>query len=315
MSVAFFRGQQLGKHDLNLFLTSASGTPINAAEISYSIVDFTTGQEVVVGPPQLLPANPSVGEYYVSLVIPLDANLGSYRVRWTFRELVGSDIHQVVQEFEVVDKTTQLECPPPYTKTELDLIRRIRMLLRDNNPDRNYHFRPPSRETTVRQYNQVFGFIWEDAELQEFIMRSLDMIIASPPRTPFQNVDQMVQMRPEWRTLLLTGAMIHALQAVRINWIADEFDYSIGGVSLNLDKASKYEAAYQAQSDQFDKQLEKAKQTVNYIRGLQQPRFGMGIRSSFGPYVGAGILTPRKFVGFVFPLILWVLADVSRYIA
>jgi len=48
MAVAFFRGQQLGKHDLNLFLTSASGTPINAAEISYSIVDFTTGQEVVV---------------------------------------------------------------------------------------------------------------------------------------------------------------------------------------------------------------------------------------------------------------------------
>ena len=301
MSVAFFRGQQLGKHDLNLFLTSASGTPINAAEISYSIVDFTTGQEVVVGPPQLSPANPSVGEYYVSLVIPLDANLGSYRVRWTFRELVGSDIHQVVQEFEVVDKTTQLECPPPYTKIERDLMGRIRMLLRDNNPDRNYHFRPPSKESTVRQYNQVFGFIWEDAELQEFIERSLDMIIASPPRTPFQSVDHMVRMRPEWRTLLLTGAMIHALQAVRINWIADEFDYSIGGVSLNLDKASKYEAAYQAQSDQFDKQLEKAKQTVNYIRGLQQPRFGMGIRSAFGPYVGSGVggvLTPRKFVGF-----------------
>ncbi len=297
MAVAFFRGQQLGRNDLNIFLTSAAGVPTNASEISYAIVDNTTGQEVVVGPPRRVPTNPSVGEYYVSIIIPLDANLGSYRVRWAFRELVGSEILQVVQEFDVVDKTIQLDCPA-YTRIELDLMRRIRMLLRDNNPDRNYHFRPPSREATVRQYNQVFGYIWEDEELQEFLQRSLDMIIASPPRTPFSDIDRMVQMRPEWRTLLLTGAMIHALQAVRINWIADEFDYSIGGVSLNLDKAGKYEAAYQAQADQFDKQLEKAKQTVNYIRGLQQPKYGVGIRSAFGPYTGAGVITPRKFVGF-----------------
>ncbi len=313
MSVAFLRGQQLGRHDLNIFLTNTAGTPTNAAEITYSIVDFTTGQEVVVGAPRLTPTNPSVGEYYVSLVIPLDANLGDYRVRWTFRELVGSPLIQVVQEFNVIGQEMHDDHEGHhhghhhgsrhadhfrYTRVERDLMRRIRILLRDNDPDRNYHFRPPSMESTVRQYNQVFGHIWEDAELQEFIMRGLDMIIASPPRTPFSNIDHMVQIRPEWRTLLLTGAMIHALQAVRINWIADEFDYTIGGISLNLDKASKYEAAYQAQADQFDKQLEKAKQTVNFIRGLQQPRFGVGIRSAFGPYVGAGVLSPRKFVGF-----------------
>src|ERR1700760_3153557 len=114
MAVAFFRGQQLGRHDLNIFLANTAGTPTNAAEITYAIVDFTTGQEVNVGPPRQIPANPSVGEYYVSVIIPLDANLGSYRVRWTFRELIGSEIIQVVQEFEVVDKTTHLECPPEY---------------------------------------------------------------------------------------------------------------------------------------------------------------------------------------------------------
>jgi len=323
MAVAFLRGQQLGRQDLNIFLTNSAGTPTNAAEITYAIVDFTTGQEVVVGVPRMTPANPSVGEYYVSLVIPLDANLGDYRVRWSFRELVGSPLVQVVQEFEVIARQGEHDghdeeehrrrhhhggpcnCPDrhhhdrhKFTIVERDLIRRIRTLLRDNDPDRNYHFRPPSMESTVRQFSQVFGFIWEDDELHEFILRSLDMIIAAPPRTPFANVDHMVRSRAEWRTLLLTGAMIHALQAVRINWIADEFDYSIGGISLNLDKAGKYEAAYQAQADQFDKQLEKAKATVNFVRGLQQPRFGVGIRSAFGPYVGAGVLTPRKFVGF-----------------
>lgn len=171
-------------------------------------------------------------------------------------------------------------------------------MLVSNSPDRNYHFRPPSHEETVQQFSRVFGYIWEDIELQEYLLRALDMISASPPRTPFSNIDAMVSFRPEWRTLLLTGAMIHALNALRINWIADEFDYSIGGVSLNLEKSSKYESAYQASSDQFDKQLEQAKATVKITKGLQQPRFGMGIRSSFGPYVGRGVLSPRKFVGF-----------------
>ena len=83
----------------------------------------------------------------------------------------------------------------------------------------------------------------------------------------------------------------------RINWIADEFSYSIGGISLDLDKSSKYESAYSGASEQFDKQLERAKLTVKFIRGLQQPKYGIGIRSSFGPYVGRGVLTPSKFMG------------------
>lgn len=307
MSVTFFRGQQLGRNDLNIFLVNAASIPVNAAEISYALFDFTTGQEVLVGLPQRTPANPSIGEYYASIIVPLDANLGTYRIRWSFREIVGGPIQQVVQEFAVIDKSTSSQPQSASMITggainatimELDLMARLRILLRDNNPDRNYHFRPPTHEETIQQFNRVFGYIWEDVELQEYLFRSLDMIIASPPRTPFANIDQMVASMPEWRTLLLTGAMTFALQAVRINWIADEFDYSIGGVSLSIDKASKYEAALQASTEQFDKQLDKAKQTINFVKGLQQPRFGTGIRSAFGPFVGRGVLSPRKFVGF-----------------
>jgi len=306
MGVTFYRGQQLGRADLNIFLVNSSNTPVNAAEISYGLYDFTTGQEVLVGVPKREPANPSVGEYYASIVVPLDANLGDYRIRWNFRELVGGPPQQVVQEFSVVDKAGLSSASASLitggaleaTVQELNLMGRLRILLRDNNPDRNYHFRPPTHEETVQQFSRVFGYIWEDVELHEYLLRSLDMISAQPPRTPFSSVDQLVAQQPEWRTLLLTGAMVHALQALRINWIADEFDYNIGGISLALDKSSKYESAYQAASDQFDKQIEKAKLTVNVVKGLQQPRFGIGIRSSFGPYVGRGVLSPRKFVGF-----------------
>jgi hypothetical protein len=298
MAVQFFRGQQLGRNDLFILLTNSADRPTNASSITYAIYDYTTGVEAVVGSPFRIPANPSIGEYYASIIIPLDANMGTYRIRWTFQEVVGGPKQEVVQEFAVSDKMT-VDTAQHFTSDIVqDLIRRLRILLRDNNPDRNYHFRPPAHEETVGQFNRVFGFIWEDGELDEYIQRALDMIIAYPPRTPFSNVEQMIQMRREWTTVLLTGAMLHALQALRINWVADEFEYSIGGVSLNLDKATKYEAAYTASSEQFDKQLEKAKATVNFVRGLQQPKFGTGIRSAFGPFVGRGVLSPRKFVGF-----------------
>lgn len=296
MPVSFYRGQQLGREDLNIFLENSNNTPTNAAEISYALLDFTTGMEVLLGSPVRVPSNPSVGEYYASVVVPLDANLGGYRVRWTFRETVSGPIQQVVQEFDVIDKATLQTMS--YTDVESDLIRRLRILLRDNKPDRNYHFRPPAHEETVQQFNRVFGFIWEDDELDEYLQRAMDQVIAAPPRTPFVNLDQFVQSRPEWRTLLLNGAMMHAIFAVILNWIADEFDYSIGGVSLTIEKSSKYESAYQAIKDNWTEQLERAKQTVKIVKGLQQPKFGIGIRSAFGPFTGSGVLTPRKFVGF-----------------
>lgn len=296
MPVSYFRGQQLGRDDLNIFLENSNNTPTNAAEISFALFDNTTGMEVLLGSPVRPPANPSVGEYYASVVVPLDANLGSYRIRWTFRETVGGPIEQVVQEFDVVDKVTLQTSQ--YTDTQLDLIRRLRILLRDNNPDRNYHFRPPAHEETVQQFNRVFGFIWEDPELEEYLEEAMNLITAAPPRTPFANLDQFIQVRPEWRTLLLNGAMMQAIFAVMLNWIADEFDYSIGGVSLNLEKSAKYESAYQAIKDAWTEQLDRAKATVKIIAGLQQPKYGIGIRSAFGPYTGSGVLTPRKFVGF-----------------
>jgi hypothetical protein len=295
VAVAFFRGKQLGPDDLDICLEDSAGRPTNAAEIHYALYDFTTGQEVLLGVPRRDPVNPEMGKYYASLIIPPDANIGLYRIRWTFRETVHGAIHQAVQEFEVIDSavtsTTLSDC-------QATLVRSLRIMLRDNNPDRNYHFRPPAHEETINQFNQVFGYIWEDSELAEFISRALDAISASPPRTPFRCCEDLMMFRPEWRTLLLTGAASYALLALMINWISDEFDYSIGGVSLSLEKSGKYESAANNYKDLFQSQLEQAKATVKIIKGLQQPRYGVGIRSAFGPFAGRGQLTPQKFIGY-----------------
>jgi hypothetical protein len=84
--------------------------------------------------------------------------------------------------------------------------------------------------------------------------------------------------------------------AISANWIADEFDYSIGGISLSIERSSKYQGLKDNAESQFSKSTEAKLMTVKVIRGLQQPKFGFGVRSSFGPNVGRGVLSPRSFV-------------------
>jgi hypothetical protein len=82
------------------------------------------------------------------------------------------------------------------------------------------------------------------------------------------------------------------------NGIVAHNTYSIGGVSLDLERSSKYESLKQNAEQQFEKMMTDGKQrTVKHMRGLRQSRYGMGVRSSFGPITGAGALTPRKFMG------------------
>jgi len=165
-----------------------------------------------------------------------------------------------------------------------------------NCPDKFYHFRPPEWEGNIGQYNRIFGQIWEDAELKLYLEWAVDEWDTAPPSTRVRTLNHLCNGYPEWRGAIFWQAIAHACFAMSLNWIADEFDYSIGGVSLSIEKSSKYESMKQNAEGQFDKATEQKARTVKYIRGLQQPRFGIGIRSAFGPQVGRGVLSPRNFL-------------------
>jgi hypothetical protein len=296
MSVAFIRGQQLGREDLNIFLRNSSGMPANAAVITYAIYDNTTGIEVLIGSDARQPVNPAIGEYYAAISIPSDANIGDFRIRWTFKETYTSQLVQCVQEFNIIESGLNSQYQD-YGTLMNGLIDKMRVYLRDNNPDRNYNFRPPTGEGIVNQYNRVFGYIWENNELYEYLDGGAGLAMMYPPRTYFPTVETLLQSYPEWKMLVVTGGMVLALQALMINWIAEEFDYSIAGISLSIDKSSKYEAAKQNAEEQFDKYVEAAKKTVKVTKGLRQPRYSTGFRSALGPNTGRNIMTPRKFAG------------------
>ena len=297
MAIAWSPGTELGRGDLDLFLTNNQGNASNAASISYGIYyyDPVADAEILIGSDARVPVNPSVGEYYAALLVPPSAVAGAYRIRWTFREFTNTPDQQVVQEFAVVESSAL--SATLYSDHQQSMIDKLRLLLRDQNPDKFYHFRPPEHEGAIGQYNRVFGQIWEDAELFEYCERALDWWNMFPPETEELNtIDKLVKYKPVWRTAVLWSALSHACFALMANWSADEFDYSIGGVSLTIEKSSKYETLKSNAEQQFDKASEAKARTVKIMRGLKQPKYGIGIRSAFGPHVGRGVLGPRNFL-------------------
>lgn len=229
MGVAFNTGQELGRNDLNIFLVNEYGVPVNAAKVTYAIyyVDKSGGEpgvEVLIGPPERTPVNPAVGEYYAALLVPPGAAAGDYRIRWKIQKTANGPIQEVVQEFAVVAPVVVPQGGKLYSPCEADLVDKLRIMLRDNNPDRNYRFRPPEQEGVIHQYNAVFGQIWQDYELYTYLELALGWFNSMPPETEeIASLNLLCQLKPSWRTFVLWGAAVHALFALSINWAADEF--------------------------------------------------------------------------------------------
>lgn len=127
-------------------------------------------------------------------------------------------------------------------------------------------------------------------------VRSCDRIVVIGPdgRVSTAGVAFVKEIPPEELTYDLS---VPGPENFRLtNGILAHNSYTIGGVSLDIEKSSKYQSMMDAANVQFDKATESKTRTVKFIRGLQQPRFGIGVRSAFGPYTGRGVLSPRNFV-------------------
>jgi hypothetical protein len=198
-----------------------------------------------------------------------------------------------VQEFNVVGDSTVVS----FTGNDnLDkLIFSLRVLLGDNNPDRLYRFRPPESEKFIQGQTQVFGFIFEDEELYEFLQMAVDDFNSRPPTTSIDFVNLWTTER-RWRTAVLTAASFYACAHIAMVWVANEFSYSISGVSLDIEKSSKYQSMKDEYMNQYDKLVEAAKRSIKIIKGLRQFRYGVGISSAMGPLSRPGVQSRRNWV-------------------
>lgn len=136
MSVAFRRGSTTGPADLDIFIRNPQGDLMDPVRLSYAVYDRTTGIEVLQGSPACVPFKISVGHWYACVVIPADANIGDFVIRWTIQEIPTDPVYQSVMEFNVVGDNTIVSFTG---NPDLDrLIWSLRILLRDNQPDKNY---------------------------------------------------------------------------------------------------------------------------------------------------------------------------------
>lgn len=224
MTVSYHPGQVLQQGDLFINFVDGNNSPTNVYEISYDLYFVDPGPpetEVLIPPAGRTPVNSSIGHYYASLMIPPSAQLGKYRIRWTFQEASGSATAEAVQEFQVESPDTQVVT---MNRVEADMVRQLRMFLRDHHPDRNYRFCPPEHEGRIGKFNRVFGQIWEDEELLQYLKWALYEWNSFAPRTSnLCTLNSLLRFEPNWQTFILWGAAAHALFALSVNWIHDEF--------------------------------------------------------------------------------------------
>jgi len=133
MTIQFNPGSEVQRGDLCAFFQDACGSRTNIYEITYALYYVDPGPpetEVLIGAAQRTPVNPEMGEYYAALYIPPDAIVGSYRIRWTFKEANDvSPAQEIVMEFQVVANEATLGCH--YSACVRELMRRLRIHLRD----------------------------------------------------------------------------------------------------------------------------------------------------------------------------------------
>lgn len=290
---AIMRGSTTGPSDLDIIIRDTGGTLIDPYRLEYAIYDFTTGIEVLQGSPVNTPVKISTGHYYAQYTIPGDANIGVWRIRWTIQETSVSPVYQSVEEFNVVGSGVIASFTGD---ANLDaLIYSLRIILRDNNPDRNYRFRPPASEKFIQGQTQVFGFIWEDEELLEYLYMAVDDFNSRPPVTDI-DFNNLFGSERRWRTTIILRAAAFACFAIAMNWIADEFSYSISGVSLDIEKSSKYQGMKDEFITEYDKIVEENKESIKIIKGLRQFRYGVGITSALGPLNRPGVQSRRNLL-------------------
>ena len=293
MAVAFQRGSTTGAADLNITIRDVGGSLIDPYRLEYAIFDATTGTEILIGSPVTLPARISLGMYYASVTIPADANIGVWRIRWTVQEMAADPVYQSVQEFQVVGSNVIASFTGDANVDAL--IHSLRIILRDNNPDRNYRFRPPASEKFIQGQTQVFGFIWEDEELLEYIYMAIDDFNGRPPTTGI-TMPNLWSGERRWRTTIILRAASFACFAIAMNWISEEFFYSISGVSLDIEKSSKYQSMKDEYINEYDKLVEQNKISIKIIKGLKQYKYGIGITSALGPLNRPGVQSRRNMI-------------------
>jgi hypothetical protein len=280
--LVLLQGKTLGPGDLGIAVRQATGQLLDPAAISYSIfsVDAQGIRTLAIGP-QLIPQRSGFGTYFVATTIPTGWN-GKYELIWYLTQFQNGSEDTVHEEFEVTQinpATTSFEAPsalmvsrPRISKVIAERIMRVRELLSDESPDRNYHFRPPTSGTTVAGFNARVGYIWTDSTVVGMLRFAIQQINTANPMALFH---YEVETAPKaWAECMCLGAAVRCLSKEAARWAEEGgWNYSLNGVSLGIDKAGTYQSLADSLRSEFNDWIPNLTANRPYSAGLRQQRW------------------------------------------
>lgn len=277
-------GQTLGHGDLSILVRNASGHMIDPFFIAYDIFSINEkGEESLVTPPQLVPKRSGQGSYHVPITIP-SVWRGRFKLVWHLQEYETSPINQVFEDFRaenVQPAHSSMEAPSALVaprqvvdKWTASIIMMVRELLTDTNPDRNYHFRPPTPGKVVAGYTDRVGYIWTDETIIRMVKNNISRANTWNPRTYYSFT--LETLTDDWANFVALGAAASCLSNEGSRWAADEFNYSLNGVSIDLPKTQLYTTLSQQFRAEWDEWAPRITAIRPFSAGLRQQRWILG---------------------------------------
>ncbi|MFW9874243.1 MAG: hypothetical protein ACFFG0_14150 [Candidatus Thorarchaeota archaeon] len=202
-------------YDVNSSLIDPDGY-VGGTEPTYTVKDpYGDTQQAAT-----LATRESIGYYSGKYTLPRNAATGLWSYEWYF---TVTGVENPV--LPVNDRTERFEVALPGTATySITVLRDIlRKRLKDNHPD-------------YRKQR------WTDEELEIFLQNALWDINVTPPATTYFFLDDYYISVPDWKALIIEGAVIFSLIAQGIFEIGKEFSYSDNGISITIDRGGKYQS-------------------------------------------------------------------------
>ncbi len=257
---------------------------VDPFRISYDIFQVgDRGEETLAAGPQSIPKRSSHGSYYVAITVP-DAWRGNFRLVWHLQEFEGNTEQRVFEDFRVErvePAQSSFEAPSALVtpkqvvdKYTASIIMMVRTLLTDTDPDRNYHFRPPTPGKVVAGYPPRVGYIWTDDTIIRMVKNNISRANTWNPRTLYSFT--LETLPDDWANFVALGAAASCLSNEGTRWAADEFSYSLNGVSIDLPKTSLYQSLAQSFRAEWDEWAPKITAIRPTSAGLRQQRWLLG---------------------------------------
>jgi hypothetical protein len=275
---ALRHGDTTNKDNLNIFVYDRHGNLKDPYSITFNLYDSTSGVDVVIGGINRLPIKFAVGSYFAPWAISETENLGMHKIVWNIKESPSSPVLSNKEEFEIVSRLVVLN--EEYPEAIKRFLHKLRVKLRDVNPDADYHFSPPSSEPEIAGFTQTRGYRWRDDSLANDLEDAANYINLWPPATDYN----LLSYPSAWEPLMLMEAQVYALYDEASLWTEEEFNYSLAGVSLDLQRSQKYSNMANTLQGVVDKRLEMAKKRILCTVGLRQDRYTYSRGAALGPW-------------------------------